>query len=56
MILRSPAGVIGNVGEAMEAPDSWRQGMQLKTSASEPNFYAQELIDAALNGTRLPHC
>jgi glutamine amidotransferase-like uncharacterized protein len=38
-----------------EAPENWRHGMTFSTPASVANAYARTLIDAALNGTRLPH-
>jgi glutamine amidotransferase-like uncharacterized protein len=38
-----------------EAPENWRHGMTFSTPASIANAYARTLIEAALNGTRLPH-
>lgn len=38
-----------------EAPESWRHGMTFTTPSSSANAYAGTLIDAALNGTWLPH-
>src|SRR5258708_15091498 len=38
-----------------EAPANWRRGMTFTTPASVDNAYAAELVDAALNRTRLPH-
>jgi glutamine amidotransferase-like uncharacterized protein len=38
-----------------EAPESWRGGMAFTTPASLGHAYAARLIDAALNGRRLPH-
>jgi len=38
-----------------EAPANWRGGMTITTPASVDHAYAQTLIEAALNGTRLPH-
>jgi len=38
-----------------EAPANWRRGMTFTTAASDDNAYAASLIDAALNGTSLPH-
>jgi len=38
-----------------EAPESWRSGMSFSTSASTDNAYAETLVNAALNGTSLPH-
>ncbi|MDP3737951.1 MAG: BPL-N domain-containing protein [Hyphomonadaceae bacterium] len=59
----SPAIVEGSAGAGWviltgthpEAPESWRRGMTFATPASETNAYAAVLVDAALNGTRLPH-
>jgi glutamine amidotransferase-like uncharacterized protein len=38
-----------------EAPANWRRGMTFTTPASVDNAYAGTLIEAALNGTPLPH-
>jgi hypothetical protein len=38
-----------------EAPESWRRGLSFSTSASVANAYAGTLIQAALQGTTLPH-
>jgi glutamine amidotransferase-like uncharacterized protein len=38
-----------------EAPASWRYGMSFSTSATVDNTYAGTLVEAALNGTWLPH-
>jgi glutamine amidotransferase-like uncharacterized protein len=38
-----------------EAPANWRRGMTFTTPVSDDNAYAASLIDAALNGTPLPH-
>jgi len=38
-----------------EAPENWRRGMNFTTPASVANAYAGTLIDAALQGTWLPH-
>jgi glutamine amidotransferase-like uncharacterized protein len=38
-----------------EAPEAWRGGMTFNTPATADNAYAATLIQAALNGTRLPH-
>jgi len=38
-----------------EAPENWRRGMSFTTPASLANAYAGTLIDAALQGTSLPH-
>jgi glutamine amidotransferase-like uncharacterized protein len=38
-----------------EAPENWRRGMAFTTPTSVANAYAGTLIDAALNGTCLPH-
>lgn len=59
----TPAVVEGNTGKGWvilcgfhpEAPEAWRRGMTFTTPASQANAYAGTLIDAALNGTRLPH-
>ena len=59
----SPAIVEGMSGKGWvilcgvhpEAPASWRRGMSFTTPASAANAYAGTLIDAALQGTRLPH-
>jgi len=42
-------------GTHPEAPESWRDGLPFATPASASHAYAATLIDAALNGTRLPH-
>lgn len=59
----TPAIVEGTVGKGFvilsgvhpEAPESWRRGMTFTTPASAANDYAGTLIEAALNGTLLPH-
>jgi hypothetical protein len=38
-----------------EAPSSWRTGMKFTTSVAVDNAYAGTLVNAALNGTSLPH-
>jgi hypothetical protein len=38
-----------------EAPENWRRGMPFTMPASAANAYAANLVEAALNGTRLPH-
>lgn len=38
-----------------EAPENWRRGMTFGTPASVDNAYAETLVEAALNGTSLPH-
>ena len=38
-----------------EAPEAWRGGMTFITPAAADNAYAGTLIQAALNGTSLPH-
>ncbi len=38
-----------------EAPASWRRGMTFRTPVRADHDYAAMLIQAALNGTRLPH-
>ena len=37
-----------------EAPQSWRTGMPFSTTAQAANDYAGTLVDAALNGRKLP--
>lgn len=59
----TPAFVEGTAGKGWmilcgvhpEAPENWRQGMTFHTPARAANAYAEVLIDAALNGTQLPH-
>jgi len=51
----SGAGWVILVGVHPEAPDGWRRGMTFATSAGADNAYAATLINAALEGTRLPH-
>lgn len=59
----TPAIVEGAVGDGWvilcgvhpEAPESWRQGLTLSTPARAANDYTGTLVDAALNGRRLPH-
>jgi glutamine amidotransferase-like uncharacterized protein len=43
------------VGVHPEAPENWRRGMTFSTPASAAQAYATTLIDAAFNGTSLPH-
>jgi glutamine amidotransferase-like uncharacterized protein len=38
-----------------EAPENWRRGMTFTTPASAANAYAGKLVEAASNGTWLPH-
>jgi glutamine amidotransferase-like uncharacterized protein len=38
-----------------EAPETWRRGMTFTTPVAASNAFAATLIDAALNGRRLPH-
>lgn len=38
-----------------EAPADWRYGMTFTTSVETDNAYAGTLVEAALNGTWLPH-
>jgi hypothetical protein len=38
-----------------EAPANWRKGMNFSTPADVDIAYAGKLVDAALNGTKLPH-
>lgn len=59
----APAVVEGSFGKGWvvlagvhpEAPESWRRGLSFSGPASVANAYAKTLIDAALNGTALPH-
>lgn len=53
-------GTFGNapvilVGVHLEAPDSWRAGMNFTTPASVDISFLDTVIQAALNGTSLPH-
>jgi hypothetical protein len=52
---RSGKGWMLLVGTHPEAPESWERGMTFSTPASAANDYAGTLVDAALNGTSLPH-
>jgi hypothetical protein len=59
----TPAIVQGRFGDGWvmltgihsEAPESWRRGMHFTTPASASHAFAARLVDAALNGRRLPH-
>jgi glutamine amidotransferase-like uncharacterized protein len=59
----TPAIVEGSSGQGWvilcgihpEAPENWRRGLVFSTPVSAANAYAGVLIQAALNGTRLPH-
>jgi glutamine amidotransferase-like uncharacterized protein len=51
----SGKGWVMLAGVHAEAPEAWRQGMSFAGSASAANAYAGTLIEAALNGTGLPH-
>jgi len=59
----TPAIVEGTCGKGWvilcgvhpEAPESWRRGMTFSTTASAANDYTGTLVNAALNGTQLPH-
>ena len=59
----TPAVVEGTCGKGWvvlcgvhpEAPENWRRGMSFTTPADAAHAYAGTLIDAALNGTQLPH-
>ena len=42
-------------GTHPEAPESWRRGLSFTTPASATIAYAGTLVEAALNGTSLPH-
>lgn len=52
---KSGQGWVVLSGVHAEAPDNWRRGMNFTTSTSVDNAYARTLIEAALNGTALPH-
>lgn len=52
---RSGAGWVLLVGTHPEAPDRWRRGMRFETPARSSNDFAEALVDAAWNGTALPH-
>jgi glutamine amidotransferase-like uncharacterized protein len=59
----TPAVVEGQFGSGWvilagvhpEAPESWRRGMNFRTSATVDADYTATLIQAALRGTSLPH-
>jgi glutamine amidotransferase-like uncharacterized protein len=59
----TPAIVEGTAGEGWvilcgvhpEAPESWRHGMTFSTTAKTTHEYTGTLIEAALQGTQLPH-
>lgn len=51
----SGKGFVILTGVHAEAPENWRHGMKFTTPASAANDYAGTLIEAALNGTWLPH-
>jgi glutamine amidotransferase-like uncharacterized protein len=42
-------------GTHPEAPESWQSGMSFTTPTSAATAYAGTLVDAAFNGTSLPH-
>ena len=52
---KSGSGWVILSGVHAEAPQSWRSGMTFTTSAAVDNAYAGTLVNAALNGTSLPH-
>jgi glutamine amidotransferase-like uncharacterized protein len=52
---KSGSGWVILAGIHAEAPASWRYGMTFTTSVQTDNAYAYTLINAALNGTSLPH-
>ena len=52
---RSSKGWVLLVGTHPEAPENWQRGMTFTTPPGAANAYAGTLIDAALNGTSLPH-
>ena len=52
---KSGNGWVILAGIHAEAPASWRYGMTFTTSVQTDNAYAYTLINAALNGTSLPH-
>lgn len=49
------AGWVVLTGIHPEAPESWRAGLQFRTSAAVDNAFAAQLIRAALTGKRLPY-
>jgi glutamine amidotransferase-like uncharacterized protein len=59
----TPAVVQGGFGKGWvvltgvhpEAPESWRRGITFTTPVAASHAYAATLIDAAMNGRRLPH-
>jgi len=52
---KSGAGWVILSGVHPEAPADWRYGMSFSTSSATDNAYAGTLVEAALNGTSLPH-
>lgn len=52
---RSGRGWVLLVGTHPEAPESWQRGMTFTAPGAAANAYAGTLVDAALNGTSLPH-
>jgi hypothetical protein len=52
---QSGKGFVVFTGVHLEAPQSWRGAMTFTTSASTDLAYAGTVIEAALNGTPLPH-
>ena len=52
---KSGSGWVILAGIHAEAPASWRDGMTFTTPVQTDNAYAYTLINAALNGTSLPH-
>lgn len=52
---QSGKGFVIFTGVHLEAPENWRGTMIFKTPVSVDLAYAQTVINAALNGTPLPH-
>ncbi len=52
---RSGKGWVVLVGTHPEAPDSWFRGVTDSAAAGPANAFARTLVEAALNGTELPH-
>ncbi len=52
---RSGKGWVILCGTHPEAPEAWRRGMDFTAPASVANTYAGTLVEAAFNGTSLPH-
>lgn len=52
---RSGKGWVILCGTHPEAPEAWRRGMDFTAPVSIANHYAGTLVEAAFNGTSLPH-